>query len=283
MSGRITLLIFAGLLLGTAGTWRVLRASSLPGQEADDSPAEAGGEHARIETAHGPVHLWHPANYDPRTAGMVIYVHGYFTPVDQTWADDHLAEQCSDSGRNALFVAIEAPVSNRDEVYWTSLEDLLGLLAERSPFPLPHGPLVVVGHSGAYRTILPWLSDPQVQHVILLDGLYAGQAEFRAWLRPRPSAKPHQLVLVSNETWRQTNRLSRRVYGAVRLRQIPARVSNFTPRETHARLLCLRSQYDHSEIVSGGLVIPLLLEISPLRALVATKPVPSKSAQNVSY
>ncbi len=128
---------------------------------------------------------------------MVIYIHGYFTSVDQTWTDDHLATQFGDSGRNALFIAIEAPQSSGEDVSWNSLEDLLRTVEDRAPFPMPRGPLVVVSHSGGYRTILHWLGDPRVQHVILLDGLYGGQAEFRSWLRPHPRAKPHRMVLVS--------------------------------------------------------------------------------------
>ena len=190
-----------------------------------DATPEAGGEHLRVETEHGPLHLWRPAKYDPRTAGMVVYIHGYFTSVDQTWTDDHLATQFRDSGRNALFIAIEAPQSNGEDVSWKSLEDLLRTVEDRTPFPLPHGPLVVVGHSGGYRTILLWLRDPRVQYVILLDGLYAGQAEFRSWLRPHPPAKPHRMVLVSSDTWRQSNRFARRISGTARRRSIPAKSS----------------------------------------------------------
>jgi hypothetical protein len=40
-------------------------------------------------------------------------------------------------------------------------------------------------------------------------------------------------------------------------------------------LLYLHSQYDHAAIVSSGKVIPVLLEISPLKALPAVKPLPT--------
>jgi len=46
---------------------------------------EAEGTHYRVQTEHGPVHLFRPAGYDRRTAGIVVYVHGLFTRVDQAW------------------------------------------------------------------------------------------------------------------------------------------------------------------------------------------------------
>jgi hypothetical protein len=58
-------------------------------------------------------------------------------------------------------VAIEAPLSNFQDVSWKSLEELLRTVRNRTPFPLPLGPLVVVGHSGGFRTILLWLRDPR--------------------------------------------------------------------------------------------------------------------------
>ena len=228
---------------------------------------EAGGEDLRIETSHGPLHLWRPAHYDSHTAGIVIYIHGYLTSVDQTWADDRLAAQFHESDRNALFIAIEAPQSNTEDVTWNSLQDLLRTVEERAPYSLPRGPLVVMGHSAAYRTMLAWLPDPRIQYLILLDALYTGAPQFRYWLRPHPDTKSHRMILVTYETWWTSNKFARHVYGTARRKGIPARATAFSPRETKARLLYLRSQYDHNEIVSNGKVIPVLLQISPIKAV----------------
>ena len=46
------------------------------------SEAEAGGTHLRISTPTGPVHVFRPAGYDRRTAGIIVYVHGYYVGVD---------------------------------------------------------------------------------------------------------------------------------------------------------------------------------------------------------
>jgi len=272
MTARILTLYFAGLLLAWACSPLAFPADAPPQEGVDVTIPEAGGEHLRIETQHGPLNIWRPPDYDPRRAGVVIYIHGYFTSVDQAWADDQLAMQFRDSGLNALFIAIEAPGSNGQDVSWKSLEELLRTVEDRVPYPVPRGPLVVVGHSAAYRTILFWLGDPHVQYVILLDALYSGEAEFRYWLRPHPHTQPHRMVLVAIDTRRQSSRFARHISGTARRGRIPARSSSFTPRETHARLLYLRSQYEHNEILSNGKVIPVLLQISPIRALTAVEP-----------
>jgi hypothetical protein len=278
MKGRILTLLSTVFLFTLAGSPVGFSARGRPQEGVDVTTPEAGGEHLRIETAHGPLNLWRPSNYNARTAGIVIYIHGYFTSVDQAWADDQLAAQFHDSGRNALFIAIEAPHSNDQDVFWKSLANLLRTVEDRAPYSLPRGPLVVIGHSGGFRTILLWRGDQRLQYLILLDGLYAGQAEFRSWLRPRPRANPHRMVLVSSDTWQQSLQFARHISGAARRTKIPADASSFTPRETHARLLCLRSQYEHHEIISSGKVIPMLLQISPLSALAAPKLRPAKRA-----
>jgi len=267
MKGSFFLLGFAGLVwLVLLGGGAVRPRNSAQQAESDVSAAlHAEGEYLRLETERGPVHLWRPAGYDPRTAGTVIYVHGYFTSVDQTWADDHLAAQFEASGRNALFIAPQSPQSTEDEVSWKSLEALLQTVDRTSPFRVPGGPLVVVGYSGAFRTILYWLHDPRVRYVILLDGLYRGQREFRYWLCNSAGARSHRLVLVADETSPESDRFARHVPGAVRRSSIPEELPDFTAGEIMAPLLYLRSQYEHEEIVSGGKVVPLLLQLTALK------------------
>lgn len=280
MRGRLLIIVFTALAIATT-RGRLVFSTPAPSQEiAEEATPEAGGAHLRVDTEHGPLHFWRPAGYDPRTAGMVIYIHGYYTSADQTWTDDQLATQFRDSNRNALFIAIEAPRGNDEDVPWKSLDDLLRTAQEHAPFPLPRGPLVVMSHSGGYRTILLWLDDSRLQYLILLDGLYGGQVELRYWLRPHPHVKPHRMVLVSSQTRWQSNQFARRIYGTARRRSIPAKSASFTPTETHARLLYLRSQYEHSEIVNNGKVIPVLLQISPIKALATAKPKPPRNVQH---
>jgi len=278
MTARLLTFFFAGLLFACTCGRLAYPACAPPQEGVNVIIPEAGGEHLRMETRNGPLNIWRPPDYDARRAGVVIYIHGYFTSVDQAWADDQLAVQFRQSGLNALFIAIEAPQSNGQDVFWKSLGDLLRTVEDRAPYPVPHGPLVVVGHSGAYRTILLWLSDPRVQHVILLDGLYTGEAEFASWLRTQPHTEPHRMVLVASDTWRQSTRFSRHISGTARRRSIPTRSSSFTRREIQARLLYLRSQYTHNQILRNGKVIPVLLQISPIQDLTATESRPANKA-----
>ena len=48
---------------------------------------------------------------------------------------------------------------------------------------------------------------------------------------------------------------------------MPDSVSGFTKRERGAKLLYIRSQYEHMAIVTSEKVIPLLLRVTPLKAL----------------
>ena len=172
MRRRYLLWLLTGLVVASAGSRHAFTAQATTQEETPAAAPETAGFHRRVETQHGALHFWIPERYDPISAGMVIYIHGYFTTVDQTWADDHLDAQFQASGRNALFIVINAPLSNFQDVSWKSLDELLLAVHDLTPFPLPHGPLVVVGHSGGFRTILLWLRDPRMQYVILLDGLY---------------------------------------------------------------------------------------------------------------
>jgi hypothetical protein len=273
-------LLVTGLAIAASGQQSTFAGRSQLPQEAEEATADTGAEHLRIETEFGPLHVWRPAGYEPSVAGIVVYIHGYYISVDESWIDDDLEAQFRASGRNALFIAIQAPEGRSQEVAWKSLEDLLRTVGDRIPFPMPRGPLVVVGHSGAYRTILMWLADPHLQEVILLDGLYGGQTEFRRWLGPHAHVTPHHLVLVSSVTWRQSSQFARRTYGAVRLGNIPTESSTFTRHELRAPLLYLRSQYDHQEIVSSGKVIPVLLQITRIGGLAAVTAEATEAIQN---
>jgi hypothetical protein len=247
-----------------------LRAQSPAAAAADQVPAtpDPAGEHLRLVSPRGIIHVWRPEAYNARSASIVVYVHGYFTSVDQAWADDRLAEQFQGSGRNALFIAPEAPASLRDRIPWRNLRTLLRTVGQQTGMRLPAGPIVVVGHSGAFRTIVNWLPEPRLRCVLLLDGLYRDERQFRSWLRYAPAHESHRLVLVADETARESERFARRFPTAHRRDRIPDDLGELTPQEKRARLLVLRSQYEHMQIVTSGRVIPLLLGLAPLPALV---------------
>lgn len=232
----------------------------------DNAPEEmAGGTHWRVVTARGPVHVWVPADYDPATAGVVLYVHGYRTTVDQAFAEHRLAEQFAASGRNALFIAPRAPSSKRQSVRFGDIGELVREVRERTGVERPWGPVVAVGHSGAYRTLTAWLDDPDLEHIVLLDGLYGNDERFRDWLAAK-RARPRRLTLVSMDTIVAGEAWVREQPDAVVADWVPERVGDLDAKARGARFLYLRSQYGHMEIVTEGKAIPVLLQATRLGA-----------------
>jgi len=249
-AGLIGVVLSSSLLVGT----RAMAASSSSG-EAQTEP-EAGGLHTRIQTAHGPVHLFRPAGYDRRSAGLVIYVHGLYTGVDQAWREHRLAAQFAASGGNALFIAPEAPAAADEEPLWSDLESLIATALRRARLHRPGGTLVVAGHSGAYRTLLLWLDDPALRHLILIDALYGNEAEFRAWL---DADRSHKMTLIVKGTARRADPFVRSFRRAITLPRIPESFEALTRGQRTAKLLCLRSQYGHMELITEGRTLPVVL------------------------
>jgi pimeloyl-ACP methyl ester carboxylesterase len=179
-----------------------------------ESGRAAGGASWRIGTARGTLWAGRPAGFRPGDAGVCIYLHGYFTTVDQAVSDHRLAEQFAASGRNALFIVAEAPAWNGEDGVWPDLDELLAETFRRIGLKPPAGPVVVVGHSGAFRPILSWLGHARLEEVLLLDGLYRGEAQFKGWLQVPGLGARRRLVLVSDETFPAAEALVATIPGA---------------------------------------------------------------------
>jgi hypothetical protein len=227
----------------------------------------AGGDHWRLQTSRGPIHVWRPDAYDQRTAGTVLYVHGYYTNVDLTWEADQLADQFARSGRNALFVVPEAPQGAEDEVLWDRAESLVQVALEGTGLPAPPGPVITIGHSGAFRTLLPWLSSSHLDQVVLLDALYGDLRPFRRWLATAERRQVNRMIVVAVETVANAERLLRVFRGSARRDFIPESEAEIRPMERRARLLYMKSQYGHAELVTEGKVLSLMLRLTPLLQL----------------
>jgi hypothetical protein len=225
-----------------------------------------GGKHFRIRTARGAVHVWVPPDYDRETAGTVIYVHGYYTDADGAWREHELARQFKASRQNALFIVPDAPAGNEDEVQWPALKDLRRAVT-RANIHLPDGPVIVIGHSGAFRTVMQWVDHRLVDQIILLDALYAGEAAFDEYIASGKRADDHKLVVVAASTAEESSSFARRYKFAVARERMPSSLGDFTRRERGAKLLYIRSQFEHMAIVTSGKVIPVLLRVTPLKAL----------------
>jgi hypothetical protein len=225
------------------------------------------GVHWRLMTPNGPIHVFRPRGYSPATAGTIIYVHGYFTDADEAWEQHRLQEQFREARQNALFIVPEAPVSNADTVKWEDVSELLIEVRRMTRMKLPDGPLIAVGHSGAFRTLAPWLASRRVDQIILLDGFYQSPDDFKAWLVSHPRARSHRLILVGYETADRCEQFAQGFRNAVVRQEIPTSARRFTYAERHARLLYLKSQFGHMEMVAEGQVLPVLLRLTPLPSL----------------
>jgi hypothetical protein len=226
----------------------------------------AGGKHFRILTARGAVHVWAPPGYDRATAGTVIYVHGYYTDADGAWREHELAKQFRASHQNALFIVPEAPSGNDDEVKWPALKDLRRAVA-RANIHLPDGPVVVMGHSGAFRTVMQWVDHKLVDQIILLDALYAGEQAFDEFIASGKRADDHKLIVVAASTAEESASFAHRYKFAVAREKMPSAAGGFSRHERAAKLLYIHSQFEHMAIVTSGKVIPTLLRVTPLKAL----------------
>jgi hypothetical protein len=219
-----------------------------------------------VVTSHGVAHVWRPKGYDVLSAATVVYVHGYWVNADQAWNDHHLEDQFRASGRNALFVVPEAPLSDDEPVAWSNLAALLREVRHLAKLRMPDGPIVAMAHSGGFRTVLTWLSERRLTEVILLDGLYNNEKEFTAWLRGDERGL-HRLVLVGAETADHCEDFIKGFKFPARLSAIPDDVASFTRAEKNAQLFFIKSQYDHMGLVTSGKVLPLMLKLAPIRHL----------------
>jgi len=226
----------------------------------------AGGTHWRIKTGQGAVHVWVPPNYDRATAGTVIYVHGYWTDADGAWRDHQLARQFKASRQNALFIVPDAPSSNDERVQWPALTDLRRAVT-RANIKLPDGPIIVMGHSGAFRTVMQWVDHRHVDQIILLDAMYAGEHAFDDFIKSGKRADDHKLIVVAASTEQGSRAFAGKYKFAVAREKMPRDVGGFSKRERGAKLLYIRSQYEHMSIVTSHKVIPVLLRVTPLKAL----------------
>jgi hypothetical protein len=223
----------------------------------------AGGTHWRFVTDSGPMHVWVPDYYDRDTAGLVVYVHGYWVDVDEAWKQHRLPQQFAQSRQNAMFVAIEAPRDNDDSVKWKALGDVKKAVA-RANFVLPDGPAIVVAHSGGFRTIKHWVDNKLLAQVILLDASYGGTEEFKEFIGTGKRAKYHKMVIIASGTAARARAFAKAFRFAVTRDGFPKKWEDFTRREVRSKLLYIRAHEGHSEIVSGGHVLPLALRLTPL-------------------
>lgn len=217
------------------------------------------GRHVRFGTStKGAVHVWRPRSYKPATAVTVIYLHGFYTDVDRAVLEHQLFTQFRDSGRNALFIVPEARSGRTDPVFWPDLPALLQVVERRARVKPPPR-LVVVGHSGGYKTIVDWLDHERLEQVMLIDGLYGNDDEFHRWVEVA-EAKTRQLVLIGFDTQQRTEWFLRKHPDAVKLDDLPYLFDVLPPQVRKAKLVFFQSErFDHMGLVTNGRLLPWLL------------------------
>lgn len=194
---------------------------------------------------------------------MVIYIHGYAVDADQAWSSFKLAEQFKKSRQNALFIVPEAPKNKEQKVAWPLLADLRKAIRSCN-LRIPDGSWVVIGHSAAYRTLREWVDYRSVAQMILLDALYSGQDEFQTFLE-NPRGK--KLILISTETSERSRSFIKKFPYAVRRKSVPDSFEDLSRNQKRAKLLYIKSQYSHHNMIASQKVIPLILRVSPLKLL----------------
>jgi hypothetical protein len=215
----------------------------------------AEGQHWRLETPHGVVHVWLPPEYDAATAQTVIFVHGYKTDLETMWNGAQLPQQFASSGVNAMYIAPEAPYAKLVPMVWPSLDALLQTVTTGTGRALPHGRIVAIGHSGAYRTIVLWLPNVKLQSIVLLDGAYGELDRFALWVR---ASKAHRFINIAYETQSFSNFMHQSMPGTVRIDGLPE-AADFDDDARKARVLYVRTDVGHWPLVLDGVAIPAAL------------------------
>ncbi len=241
------------------------RVASTDGAEREEALLDDGIYVRFGSSANGPVHVWRPASYKAETASIVIYIHGFYTDSDGAMFGHDLARQFRDSGRNALFIVPEARSVATDPVYWPSLSQLLATVRRRAGVAVPRGGVLVIAHSGGYKTAAAWLFNAHVDTVVLLDGLYGNELDFQSWVRTRAGRKTvggrtRQLILVSYDTQERAQELVKDWPRVVRIERLPYMYDSLPPQARNAPVVWIQSErLGHMELVTSGQFLPWLL------------------------
>ncbi|MBD1211138.1 MAG: hypothetical protein H9535_22110 [Ignavibacteria bacterium] len=128
-----------------------------------------------------------------KTLDVVVYLHGWNNCIDTANEQFRLAEQFSESRRNAVLVFPEGPRFAPDS-FGGKLEDSCGLqrllsetletLRRTKNIKARLGNVILAGHSGAYRGMAYMLlrGGVSVREVWLFDALYGQTEKFTHWL-----------------------------------------------------------------------------------------------------
>ena len=150
---------------------------------------------------------------------------------------------------------------------WPFLGELLRAIPAAGGPRLPGGGLVVVGHSAAYRTLVGWLDYPPLRHIVLLDALYGNEEDYIDWLEEARGHGGRRLTIVANDTTRWAEPFVKRLAYAQSAAKMPETLEELPPPIRDARVLYVKSQYGHMDILLTGKVLPVILQRLRLKNL----------------
>jgi len=238
---------------------------------------EEGGTHRCYSAGkRGNVHLWTPAAYDAATAVTIVYVHGHNLGfencanahyLDCVWDAHGLASQFAVGGMNALFVAVEGPVNNRQRPKWTSLGDLHASLRRHGV--KPPSKTAVIAHSAGIFTAMRFMGDARLAHLVPLDALYQDAPQRIArWFR---ASAGRRLTLVgADAVHARTLRLGRKL-GCT---DAGDPESSYPPPDRCA--VAVDANLGHMDVVQGRQVIPQVLARMSAPKAARKRPRPAK-------
>lgn len=225
----------------------------------------ARGKHWRLDTDHGPIHVWIPGGYDATRAETIVYVHGYYVHVDDAWTKYDLPTQFASSAINAMFIAPEGPAQATENVSWDSLGPLLDAVEKGIGQPTPRRRVVTMGHSAAYRTLLGWLDEPVIDTVVLVDAAYGEIDQYKNWIL---GDEHRRLIDVGDDTREWTDQLHAGLPETVVLDQFPSVEEGVPKSAANARILYIKSNLGHFPLVTNGIALPMILRTLRAKRLV---------------
>lgn len=237
---------------------------------------ENGGKHWCYDAgSQGHVHLWKPKDYDARRAATIVYVHGYNLTTDENqiygsgtgedgcpnlhyvdcaWDKHRLARQFSNSGLDALFVAVEGPSHDNQKPKWKSLDALMDSIRSEGDIKPPPR-VTAVGHSAGIFTVVNFLADERLKQVVVLDALYTtAPCRLQDWYE---SAKYNRLTLVgAGANFTETAAFSKKLHCAA----LEGPTVPYSEAQRYARCVSVIDEdVKHMDVVRDGLIIPVVL------------------------
>ena len=268
MNGKRAAILAACAVVAATSIWWL--GGALAGDAAVTQPehplttAAKAGRHIRIDGPRGAIHVWIPPSYRADTGATVIYIHGYFDNADTAYANHRLAEQFAMSAVNAMFIVPEAPSARMQPINYPNLSEVIRLVEDQTGVTRGMALTAAVGHSGAWRTINAWLDEPLLDHIVMIDAMYANEEVMETWLRASPQ---HRLITIGEDTLTWNEQFVRDMPETFVVDRVPPTYDTWPPEAKTARIVYVRAQFKHMPLVTEGVVLPSVLRLLPVELL----------------